>query len=99
MFKFVINVCFYIILIDFNILFLIFFFKNITDGVTNEISLPVYSRESWKRITVNVTATINSPIELQMVFCWWYVIFTNGYTYGQIKTPMTLHMIFPLVIC
>jgi hypothetical protein len=28
-----------------------------------------YIPESWKRITTNVTSTINAPIELQMIFC------------------------------
>jgi len=29
----------------------------------------------WKRITIHVTATVNSSKELKMVFCWWYVIY------------------------
>jgi hypothetical protein len=57
-----------------------------------------YITESWK-ITTNATTTINSLTELQMIFFQWYVKFTNGYIDRQIKTPMTLYMIFLLVIC
>jgi hypothetical protein len=55
--------------------------------------------ESWKRITANITATVNSLSEFQKVFCWWYVIFTDKYIDGKIKTPIELHMVFVLVIC
>ena len=30
-------------------------------------------------------------MKLQIVFYQWYVIFTDGFTNGQIKTPIALH--------
>jgi DNA polymerase II small subunit/DNA polymerase delta subunit B len=39
-----------------------------------------YILNSWKIITANVSATVNSQTELQMIFHKWYVIFTDGYT-------------------
>jgi hypothetical protein len=42
--------------------------STITDRVTDEITLSIYSRESWKRIIADVTTTVNSPTKLQMVF-------------------------------
>jgi hypothetical protein len=39
-----------------------------------------YILKSWKRITVNFTIIVNAPIKLQMVFYWWYIIFTDEYT-------------------
>jgi hypothetical protein len=38
-----------------------------------------YILESWKRITANAIVTVNAPMELQIVLCRWYVIFTDGY--------------------
>ena len=53
-----------------------------------------YIPQSWKIIIANVTATVNTPIELQIVFYRWYVIFFDGYIDRQIKTPMVWHTVF-----
>jgi hypothetical protein len=52
-----------------------------------------------KEIITNVIVTVNSSIELQIIFYRWYVIFTDEYTDGQIKTPITLHTVFMSIIC
>jgi hypothetical protein len=51
-----------------------------------------YISKSW--ISVNVTSIVNSSMELQMIFCWWYAIFTDGYTDKQIKTLTELYTVF-----
>ena len=56
-------------------LFIILITKGITDGIFCR-----YFPESWKRIIANITAAINTPTKLQIIFCRWYIIFTNGYT-------------------
>ena len=43
-----------------------------------------YTLKSWKRITANIIATVNTLMELKMIFYRWYIIFTNGYT-SEIK--------------
>jgi len=41
-----------------------------------------YILKSWKRITANIIATVNTLMELKMIFYRWYIIFTDGYTSG-----------------
>jgi hypothetical protein len=65
----------------------------ITDGVIDGTRLLIYSTE-LEIIIANVIATVNTPIELQIVFYRWYVIFFDGYIDRQIKTPMVWHTVF-----
>jgi hypothetical protein len=43
-----------------------------------------YILKSWKRITANIIVTVNTLMELKMIFYRWYIIFTDGYT-SEIK--------------
>ena len=36
-----------------------------------------YLNDKYERLT---TAIVNIPMKLKMIFYWWYIIFTDGYT-------------------
>jgi uncharacterized membrane protein YhaH (DUF805 family) len=74
-------------------IFLKIYFKILLTRLLTE-HIHRYIPENWKRIIANIIASVNYSIELQMVFRRWHDIFTDGYTDGQIKTPIELHMVF-----
>ena len=80
-------------LLLFNIFVLKKYFEILLTGLPTD-HIHRYILERWKRITENITTTINSLMKLQMIFYRWYVIFIDKYTDGQIKTPTELHMVF-----
>jgi hypothetical protein len=51
----------------------------ITDGVTNKTRSTVYFKE-LKKNYCKCHCYYNAPTELKMIFCRWYIIFTDGYT-------------------
>jgi hypothetical protein len=56
-----------------------------------------YILESWKRITANAIVTVNAPIELQVVLCRWYVIFTDEYI-DRIKLVIFFGALYSFII-
>ena len=85
-----------IFLLMFNTYFFKTYFKILLKGLPTD-HIWRYISKSWKRITANVTSTVFSPMNLLMVFCWWYVILTMRNTNGKTKTSMKLNNFFCLL--